>query len=171
MAIDRTTSTLALALSLAAIILSILTMRRDPLGSDLSTYDLSSPEQTLRSINRMVKSQDLRAGLQLVKDEVRSSSDGDKGAKLFLSDALTITVLKSIELSNSGVPKNNGTIVSFVKFNISGVDYYSTQYFRKDQSGRFLLTDRPFAFGDAKTDSDKTLDTAIDGFEKTGKLN
>jgi hypothetical protein len=36
---------------------------------------------------------------------------------------------------------NNGLVVSFVKFTVSGVDYYTVQYFRKDQSNRFQLAE------------------------------
>jgi len=172
MAGNRVVSIIAVLLSLAAIVLSVRAMQHDPLGTDLSTYDLSSPEQTLRSINKMITRQDIRAALQLLKNEVWVESSGNKEAKLFLSDDPTLTVLKSVELSNSGDPKNNGTVVSFVKFSVSGVDYYTVQYFRKDQSSRFLFTGRPFVFPEEKkTDSDKRLDAAIEEFEKTGKIN
>lgn len=172
MAASRAMSVIALVLSLAAIGLSIQTMRRDPFGTDLSKYDLSSPEQTLRSINKMISSQDIRATLQLLKNEVWVESAGDKQAKLFLSDSPILTVLRSVELSNSGDPKNNGIVVSFVKFSVSGVDYYTVQCFRKDQSNRFLLTERPVVFGEErKTDSDKNLDAAIQEFENTGKID
>ena len=63
MVINRVMSIVALLLSLAAVALSVRAMQRDPLGTDLSRYDLSSPEQTLRSVNRMVTSQDIRAAL------------------------------------------------------------------------------------------------------------
>lgn len=172
MAVNRTMSIIALVLSLAAIGLSVQTTRRDPLGTDLSKYDLSSPEQTLRSINKIVARQDIRAALQLLKNEVWAESGGDKEAKLFLSDSPALTVLRSIEVSNSGDPKNNGTVVSFVKFSVSGVDYYTVQYFRKDQSSRFLFTGRPLVFAaEKKTDSDRSLDAAISHFEETGKLD
>jgi hypothetical protein len=168
MAINRAMSIVAFLLSLVAIALSVRTMQRDPLGTDLSKYDLSSPEQTLRSINRMATKQDIRAALQLLKIEVQ---DEGKDIKLFLSDGVTLTVLKSVEISNSGAPKNNGLVVSFVKFSVSGVDYYTVQYFRKDQSNRFQLAERVGTFGAEKTESDSNLDAAINEFEKTGKLN
>lgn len=168
MAINRAMSIVAFLLSLVAIALSVRTMQRDPLGTDLSKYDLSSPEQTIRSINRMVTKQDIRAALQLLKSEVQ---DQGKDIKLFLSDGVTLTVLKSVEMSNSGAPKNNGLVVSFVKFTVSGVDYYTAQYFRKDQSNRFQLAERVGTFGAEKTESDSNLDAAIEEFEKTGKLN
>ena len=154
MAINRVISTVALLLSLAAIALSVRTMQRDPLGNDLSKYDLSSPEQTLRSINKIVTKQDIRAALQLLKSEIR---DEGKDTKLFLSDGVTLAVLKSVEVSNSGAQKNNGLIVSFVKFTVSGVDYYTVQYFRKDPSNRFQLAERVTTFGAEKTESDSNL--------------
>lgn len=132
MAINRAMSIVAFFLSLVAIALSIRTMQRDPLGTDLSKYDLSSPEQTLRSVNRMATKQDIRAALQLLKLEVQ---DEGNDMKLFLSDGVVLNVLKSVEISNSGAAKNNGMVVSFVKFTVSGVDYYTVQYFRKDQFG------------------------------------
>ena len=168
MAINRAISIVALVLSLVAIALSVRTMQRDPLGTDLSKYDLSSPEQTLRSINRMATTQDIRAALQLLKSEVQ---DEGTDIKLFISDGVTLTVLKSVEISNSGAPKNNGLVVSFVKFTVSGVDYYTVQYFRKDQLNRFQLASRVGPFGAEKTESDNNLDAAIQEFEKTGKLN
>ena len=168
MAINRAVSIVAFLLSLVAIVLSVRTMQRDPLGTDLSKYDLSSPEQTLRSVNKMATKQDIRAALQLLKSEVQ---DEGKDMKLFLSDGVTLTVLKSVEISNSGAPKNNGLVVSFIKFTVSGVDYYTVQYFRKDQLNRFQLAERVWALSTEKTESDTSLDAAIGEFEKTGKLN
>lgn len=168
MAFNRAMSIAAFLLSLVAFVLSVRTMQWDPLGTDLSKYDLSSPEQTLRSVNRMAAKQDVRAALQLLKIEVQ---DEDKDFKLFLTDGVTLTVLKSVEISNSGDSKNNGLVVSFVKFNVSGVDYYTVQYFRKDQLNRFQLAERAGTFGAEKTESDSNLDAAIQEFEKTGKLD
>jgi hypothetical protein len=54
---------------------------------------------------------------------------------------------------------------------VSGVDYYTVQYFRKDQLSRFQLAGRVATFGTEKTESDNNLDAAIEEFEKTGKLN
>jgi hypothetical protein len=54
---------------------------------------------------------------------------------------------------------------------VSGVDYYTVQFFRKDQSNRFELAERVPTFGTDKTESDSNLDAAIEEFEKTGKLN
>jgi len=131
-------------------------------------YNLSSPEQTLRSINRIATKQDIRAALQLLKSEVQ---DEDKVFKLFLSDGVNLTVLKSVEISNSGSAKNNGLVVSFIKFTVSGVDYYTVLYFRKDQLNRFQLAERVPTLSSENTESDTRLDAAIEEFEKTGKLN
>ena len=90
--------------------------------------------------------------------------------KLFLADGATLNVLKSIEVSGSGVPKNNGLVVSFVKFTVSGVDYYTVLYFRKDQANQFKLAERHFVIASQQTESDKSLDAAVADFEKTGKL-
>lgn len=169
MAINRAMCIFAVLLSLVAIALSVRTMQRDPLGTDLSKYDLSSPEQTLRSINRMATKQDIRAAIQLLKSEIQQ--DESKDIKLFLSDGVTLAVLKSVEVANSGAQKNNGLVVSFVKFTVSGVDYYTVQYFRKDQSNRFQLAERVATFGNEKTESDSSLDAAVEQFEKSGKLN
>jgi len=168
MTINRVVAIVAFFLSLVAIALSVRTMERDPLGTNLSKYDLSSPEQTLRSINKMAAKQDVRAALQLLKLEVQ---DEGKDMKLFLSDGVMLSVLKSVEISNSGAAKNNGLVVSFVKFTVSGVDYYTVQYFRKDELNRFQLAERVGTFGAEKTDSDTNLDAAIEKFEKTGRLD
>lgn len=61
--------------------------------------------------------------------------------------------------------------MSFIKFTVSGVDYYTVQYFRKDQLNRFQLAERVGALTTERTESDTSLDTAINEFEKTGKLN
>jgi|SRR5271170_2285056 len=170
MATNRAISIIALILSLVAIALSARTIERDPLGTDLSNYDLSSPEQTLRSINKIVTKQDIRAALQFLTSEIQNQGE-DKDTKLFLSDGITLTVLKSVEMSNSGNSKNNGLVVSFVKFTVSGVDYYTVKYFRKDQSNRFQLAEKVGPFGAERTESDNNLDAAIEAFERTGKLN
>jgi hypothetical protein len=96
--------------------------------------------------------------------------DADPDMKLFLSDGAKITVLKSIELSNSGNPKNNGTIISFVKFTLSGVDYYTVQYFKKDQVGRFTLGGSLYVAESDKSSEDKAIESAIAEFKKTGKV-
>ncbi len=158
---------ISLVISSAAIFFSLQAIRRDPLGSDISKYDLSSPESTLRSINNMATRQDLRAAWQLMKNAFQN--DDSPEIKLFLSDAPKISVLKSIEVSNSANPKNNGIIVSFVKFTVSGVDYYTVQYFRKDRSNRFYFGGNFYAFG-TKTDQDKALESAIEEFKRTGKI-
>ena len=72
---------------------------------------------------------------------------------------MSLTVLKSIEVSNSAYPKNNGIIVSFVTFTVSGVDYHTVQYFRKDQWNRFRLADRFYVpFGTGQNEPDKMLE-------------
>ena len=168
MKFDRFLVLLAVVLSSLSIVISLAVFRRDPLGADLSTYNLSSPENTLRSINKIVATDNLRAALELVKVVVER--EGNSDAKLFLSDNPRIVVLKSIELSNSGDPKNNGTIISFVKVTVSGVDYYTVQYFRKDALGRFNLGGSSYVLESAKTSEDKAMDSAIAEFRKTGKL-
>jgi hypothetical protein len=119
------------------VLISLGVVRPDPLGTDVSKYDFSSPADTLRSVNSMVARQDLRAAWQLLKGTLQAEPNPD--LKLFLADKVNITVLKSVEVSSSADPKNNGTVVSFVKFTVAGVDYYTVQYFRKDQANRFNL--------------------------------
>ena len=165
---DKLLAFLAIAISCAAIAISLVALSRDPLGTDLSKYDFSSPENTLRSINSMVAKQDLRAAWQMLKGALQSDSSPDM--RLFLADKPTISVIKSIEVSDSGNPKNNGVIVSFVKLTVSGVDYYTVQYFKKDQANRFNLTsDFSLLYVTAKSDKDKALESAIEEFKKTGK--
>ena len=140
-----------------------------PLGSDISNYDLSSPWKTLKSINSMVAKQDLRAGWQLLK--VLLQSDTSPETKLFFSDEVNLTVLRSIEVTGSAYPKNNGIIVSFVKFTVAGVDYHTVQYFRKDPSNRFCIGEAFYVpYGTSKNDQDKILESTIEEFKKTGKI-
>jgi hypothetical protein len=67
MRFDRVLSLCSTVISLVAIVVSLTALRRDPLGTDLSKYDLSSPESTLRSINAIIAKQDLKAGWQLAR--------------------------------------------------------------------------------------------------------
>lgn len=169
MKFERVLGILAVAVSSVALVVSVIAARRDLLGTDISNYDLSSPEKTLQSISSMVARQDLRAGWQLLK--VFLDLDATPETKLFFSNGIKLTVLKSIEVSNSAYPKNNGLIVSFVKFTVSGVDYHTVQYFRKDQSNRFLLAGMLYVpFGTEKNEQDKMLESAIEEFKKTGKI-
>jgi len=168
MKIDRLIALVAVVLSSLAIIVSLLAFKRDPLRTDLSTYNFTSPENTLQSINKIVARNDLGAALELLKGMWERDADPDM--KLFLSDGAKITVLKSIELSNSGNPKNNGTIISFVKFTLSGVDYYTVQYFKKDQVGRFTLGGSLYVAESDKSSEDKAIESAIAEFKKTGKV-
>lgn len=169
MKVDRALAVLAVAIASAALLVSVMTARRDPLGTDVSNYDLSSPEKTLQSINTMVANQDLRAGWQLLS--VLLESDNSPETKLFFAKGASIKVLKSIEVSPSASPKNVGLIVSFVNFTVSGVDYHTVLYFRKDQSNRFRLAEMFYVpYGTEKNDQDKALETAIGEFKKTGKI-
>ena len=98
MKIDRLLLAASLLISLAAVTISTIALRRDPLGTDVSAYDLSSPENTLRAINRMVATQDLKAAWQLLKVNLQSDSSE---MNLFLAENAQIQVLKSIELGQS----------------------------------------------------------------------
>ena len=168
MKIDRLLAILASLLSIVAIALSVRGLQRDPFGTSLAAYDLSSPERTLQSMNSMVARQDVRAGWELFKTLMQT--DANPETKLFLSEGVKITVVKSIEVSNSATPKNNGLVVSFVTFNVAGVDYHTVQYFRKDPSNRFLLGETFYVYGTEKNEQDKGLEAAIEEFEKTGKI-
>jgi hypothetical protein len=169
MKIDRVLAIAACVLSLLAIGMSVRTMRHDAFGTDLSSYNLSSPEQTLQSVNQMVARQDVRAGWELFKTLLQADSSPE--TKLFLSDDVKVTVVKSIEVADSSGPKNKGLIVSFVRFNVSGVDYHTVQYFRKDASNRFLLGEAFYVpYGAEKTAQDKQLEAAIAEFKTTGKV-
>ena len=112
--------------------------------------------------------EDLRAAWQLLKVALQRDETDD--TKLFLSDGVKISVVKSIEVSNSGNPKNNGLIVSFVHYTISGVEYHTVQYFKKDQLNRFYFGGGFFVFGTEKTDQDKALENSIEEFKRTGKI-
>ena len=169
MRIERILIFISLMVSLAALSMSVVALKKDNLGTDLSNYNLSSPEDTLKSINKMVANYDLKAGFQLFK--LASQNNTDPSIKLFFSDQAEVKVLKSIEVSNSAAPENNGLIVSFVKFNVSGVDYYVVKYFRKDQSNRFYFGDSFYMpYGTEKNAQDQALEAAIEEFKKTGKL-
>lgn len=169
MKLDRYLAVFAALLSVAAMALAVQAMKRDPLGTGLSTYNLSSPEATLQSIHAMVERQDARAGWQLFKTLLQADANPD--TKLFLSDGAKIKVLKSVEVANSAGPKNNGLVVSFITFNVAGVDYRTIHYFRKDQSNRFLLGETFYVpYGTEKNEQDKSLEAQIEEFKKTGKL-
>lgn len=168
MKLVRLLALLSLVISLAAIAVSLQAIRRDPLGTGISKYDLSSPENTLRSIHNIVVNQDIKAALQLLKFNLRDAPNPD--AKLLLSDSVRITVVKSVEVSNSGRPKNNGIVVSFVKFTVSDVDYRTVEYFRKDPSGRFYFEIGFERDHSNMTDEDNALESSIGEFLKTGKI-
>jgi hypothetical protein len=171
-ALGTVVSFLALAVSSVSLYLTVGMQRRDPLGNDLSHYDLSSPEKSLRSFSSMISNQDVKAGLELLKSVLQDGADTDM--KVYFTDPQHINVVKSIEVAGSGRPKNNGTIVSFVKFTVAGVDYNTVQYFHRDESGRFRPSD-PFyePIGpptDPPTEKDKEIAAQIESFKKSGKL-
>ncbi len=167
---DRQVALVALAVAVISLVVSIVGYYRDPLGTDISKYDLSSPENTLRSLNKMVASQDARAAWQLLRSVMEAEAGPE--AKLFLSEDVKIQVLKSVEVTDSGNTHNNGLIISFVKFSLSGVDYHTVHCFRKDQSNRFTMGGTFIApYGAEKqTDQDRAFEAAIEEFKKTGKL-
>mgnify|MGYP001561363060 CR=1 FL=1 len=169
MRLERILIILSLLASIIALLISIAVLKNNPLGTDLAKYDLSSPENTLKSINKMVANYDARAGWQLFR--LGLQSDTSPSTKLFFLNQADVKVLKSIEVSNSADSKNNCLIVSFVKFNVSGVDYNTVQYFRKDQLNRFYFGEAFYVpYETEKTAQDKALEAAIEEFENTGKI-
>lgn len=163
-------SLLALALASVSLYLVVGMERRDPLGHGLAHYDLSSPEKSLRSFSSMIANQDVKAGLELLKGVLQSSTDSD--LKMYFTDPQNINVVKSLEVTDSGNPKNNGTIVSFVKFTVAGVDYNTVQYFHRDQAGRFTPGDPFYApTTDPPNEHDKEINALIASFKKNGTLS
>lgn len=157
-------SIVALVFSSAALALTIgALVTADALGTDISKYDLSSPEATLRSINLMIHNRDLKAGIQLTEMVVRRD-----GSVNWYLDNSTVKVLKSVEVANSTKPSLDGLIVSFVKVTSAGVDKYEVVYFRKDTSGNFLLGESFYVY--EGNEKDKALTDAIKKFKDTGAL-
>lgn len=169
MRIEKTLIALSLVLSLAAIGISVASYKKQILGTSISAYDLSSPETTLKSINKIVHSRDFLAAWELFR--IVLDRDTDPTTKLYFSSQPEIKVLKSIEVDDSGYPENNGLIVSFVRFSVSGVDYKNVQYFRKDQLNRFFPADAFFLpYKTEKKAKDESVEAAIKEFEKTGNI-
>lgn len=161
-------SLVAIAMSTVAIVVSGITAARDPLGTDLSKYDLSSPENTLRSIHAMAERRDLKAGWELAKTLIQT--DAPPETKLFLGEDVKLRVVKSVEVAGSVNPSNNGTIVSFVTFTVSGVDYYTVQFFKRE-SGKFYLGGSfSIPYGTEPNEADKALQASIAQFKATGVI-
>ena len=170
MKLDRVFAFLAFAMAAAALGISLVALKRpDPLGTDIAKYDLSSPQRTLESVNAMVANQDLRAGWQLAR--VLMDADNSPDTKLFFSSGVKITGVKSVEVADSAGPKNNGLIVSYIRFSVSGVDYHTVKYFRRDGLNRFHLAETFYIpYGTEGNLQDKALQAAIDKFKEDGKL-
>jgi hypothetical protein len=167
MKLARVLALLALLIALGALAVSYKALKSDPFGTNIANYDLSSPEHTLQSLNRMGVTQDIRAAWQLFSSKIEEDPEG----KLFLSRDIEIRVPKSIEVGKSAHEKNNGLVVSFVNYRVSGVDYRKVMYFRKNDAGQFVPTDAFYVpYGTNKNAQDEALEAAIEEFTKTGKL-
>lgn len=175
MKIDRVLASIAVILSMFALVVATMALRRNPMGSGLASYDLSSPEKSILAARKMIANRDLNAGFDLIgifgQQELVDSVKADPGAKLFLSQASEISVVKSIEVHGSAVPENNGLIVSFVNFKVDPIEYHVVINFRKHQLGRFLLGNMTaIPNGTEPSESDKALQAMEDAFNKTGKF-
>ena len=171
MKLDRIFSVLALVIATAALLLSLGIGRPNPLGSDLSRYDMSNPEAALSAVRRMVAKEDLRAGLQYLK-RITLKED-DPQINFFFDDVTDVNLVKTFTISGSGWEENNGRIISFVKYKIRGVDYRHVFAFRKTDEGTFYLDDpyiRPIPY-EEKNEADQRYELMIKRFRETGAID
>lgn len=173
MKFDRLLSVLALILAILALLISLGIGRPSPLGSDISTYDLSNPKAALSSVQGMVKNNDLRAGIQYLKNLV-VMDDKDSDLNFFFDEVTDLNLAKTFVITGSGEESENGKVVSFVTYKVKGVEFRKIFYFKKLDDGTFYLTG---AFTPAyypeekKTEADKRYSAMIKNFKDTGAVN
>jgi hypothetical protein len=163
-------SIIAILISLSAIYISRKNSPNHFHEKGLQSYNLTSPEETIKSMHQIISNHDLLAGLELIGSMIKRENIPE--AKLFFTEKPEIKIEKSIEVKNSGNETNNGTIISFVKTIVDGVEYHFVMYFDKDSSGKFypqIAYIKPW--DPAKmTDEDKSIDGMINKWQKEGKL-
>lgn len=173
MKVDRVVSALALVLAALALLISMGVGQPNPLGSDISKYDLSSPQAALSSVQAMVKNNDVRAGLQYFKNLV-VMDDKDSDLNFFFDDVTEVNLAKTFVITGSGNESENGKVVSFVTYKVKGIEFRKVFYFKKLDDGTFYLTGNfspPYYPEEKKTEADKRYVELIKKFKDTGALN
>jgi len=170
---DRIFSVLALIAAVAALLFSIGVGQRNPLGSDISKYDLSSPQAALLSIQEMIKTNDILAGIQYTKNFILMMSNDESGFNLFFDNASNVALEKTFIVTGSGDASENGKVVSFVTYEVKGVEFREVFYFNKLDDGTFYLTDKftPPYWEKEQTEADKRYVDMIKNFRDTGAVN
>lgn len=155
-------------ISCLSLLLSASLFLRNPLGTSLSNYDLSSPEKTLISIGQMARNRDAVAGFEFA--QATAMVEANPEALLMFGRNNAITVDKAVEVKDCSNEKMNGKIIAFIKLVSSGVTYHFTQYYAKDSSGRFLPTGNYWALYDKEkqTEEDKRLTAWIKSWKASG---
>ena len=119
----------------------------------------------------MVKNNDFLARQELAQ-LVGKMENGE--GRLVYAENPKIHVMKSIEVNNSAKSDNNNLIVSFVKYEIQGVEYREIDCFRKDSNGRFICSGvyrKTYDFEkDKATEEDKSITAQIEKFIKSGEI-
>ena len=173
MKFEKIVSVLALLTAIAALLLSLGIGKTNPLGTDLSEYDMTSPEASLTSLQKMVAKDDLRAGLQYFKKLV-VIDDKDSSINFFFDEIEGLSLVKTFVITESGEPSENGKVVSFVKYKVKGVEFRKVFYFNKLDDGAFYLTSDyspPYYPEEKKTEADKRFVAMIKNFRDTGAVN
>ena len=173
MKFEKTLSILSLMTSIVALILSLGIGRSNPLGSNLTEYNMTSPEASLTSLKKMVAKDDLRAGLQYLKKLI-VIDDQDTQLNFFFDEVTDLMLAKTFVISGSGDPNQNGKVVSFVKYKVKGVEFRKVFFFKKLDDGTFYLTNDyspPYYPEEKKTEAYKRFVAMIKNFRDAGAVN
>lgn len=171
MKIDKALSILAVIISTVAVTLSLRILHNDPLGTDISKYDLSNPEATLASVREMANKEDLRAAWQYIKSSILNGENSSSSHLIFGSPT-EVKFAKSIEVTESKHESNNGLVISFVKYKVDGIEHHDVLYFKKNKDGKFVMDGYFYTPFDEKemSEQDKLIGSSIEKFKKTGEI-
>lgn len=167
---DRFISLVALAAATFAVVIALGIGRPSPFGKPLDEYDLSNPQAALLSIQDMVETENLRAGISYFIG-LLAIDDEDGKFSFFSEDVSDVKFVKSFEIKDSGYERNNGRVVSFVQYKIKGVEYRQVFYFTQSKGKFYPAGDYSYPYEDSRTESDKRYNAMIEQFTATGKVN
>jgi hypothetical protein len=168
---DRIVSVVSLVIATVALLVALGVGRPNPFGKPLDEYDLSNPQAALLSIQDMVETENLRAGISYFIG-LLAIDDKDGKFSFFSDDVTDIKFVKSFEIKDSGYERNNGRVVSFVQYKIKGIEYRQVFYFTQSKGKFYPANDYSYPYSeDSRTESDKRYNAMIEQFKATGKVN
>ncbi len=163
---------LAVSFSVVALVVSVAALLFGPVTfhKSLKNFDFSNPANVLKSIQTIYATGETTASKELAKMEASESTSDD--FYLFYQNPKECEVVRTVEATNSGEPKNNGILISFIKHKrADSVEVFKVMEFKKNAQGLLLPTGRRYVSSESETSEDKRIDGMIKKWKEQGSLD